>query len=301
MSDEQPIDRNEFRQLCNRIHSFIDEQGFFIRATHGHRWLDSLCLAFISKALSVSRGVISLVEADLEEEAFGFMRTLLEMALNLRYITNGRTPDVRAKRFIHFQSKIKMEWGRRGMKHFHWTPEEARDLRNYKNFVKWEKKFPRQSWYQTKKNGAWTGTLALEPDRYEKVPLVNEHGKIVFNKRGKPKMVPATWAFDYFWIYFWTSSFVHVNVDSLSNHAAVPGIPFKVYAKGCKRKGYLPADFGDQALFSTLVYLRAILIFAYRGLNSAPPENLLAALQEIVERSAGEEAVRRSRVQAGLI
>ena len=86
----------------------------------------------------------------------------------------------------------------------------------------------------------------------------------------------------------------------LSNHAAVPGIPFKVYAKGCKRKGYLPADFGDQALFSTLVYLRAILIFAYRGLNSAPPENLLAALQEIVERSAGEEAVRRSRVQAGL-
>jgi hypothetical protein len=141
----------------------------------------------------------------------------------------------------------------------------------------------------------------LEPDRYEKVPLVNEHGKIVFNKRGKPKMVPATWAFDYFWIYFWTSSFVHVNVDSLSNHAAVPGIPFKVYAKGCKRKGYLPADFGDQALFSTLVYLRAILIFAYRGLNSAPPENLLAALQEIVERSAGEEAVRRSRVQAGLI
>jgi hypothetical protein len=108
MTEGRPINRTELRQAVDRIHEFIDSQSFFIRDVSGYRWLDSLCLAFISKALAVSRGIICLTDANLGEEAFGLMRTLLEMALTLRYITNGRSPELRAKRFIHFQSKIKM-------------------------------------------------------------------------------------------------------------------------------------------------------------------------------------------------
>ena len=152
----------------------------------------------MSKAISISRAVICLTEAALDEEAFGFVRTLLEMALNLRYITNGRSPEVRARRFIQFESKIKMEWRRRGITHFHWSKKERRDrLPSYERFVRLEKKYPRQGWYQTKRNRAWTGTLALEPDRHEKVAVRDEKGNFVLNKSGKTKLVQATWAFDY--------------------------------------------------------------------------------------------------------
>ncbi len=192
----------------------------------------------MSKAISISRGVICLTEAAFDEEAFGFVRTLLEMALNLRYITNGRSPEVRARRFIHFESKIKMEWRRRGITHFYWSKKESRDrLPSYERFVRLEKKYPRQGWYQTKRNRAWTGTLALEPDRHEKVAVRDEKGNFVLNKSGKTKLVQATWTFDYSWIYFWTSSFVHVDVQGVSNHAALHRVPFRVYQDGSVRMG----------------------------------------------------------------
>jgi hypothetical protein len=297
MGEGQPVNKAKLKRTISRVHKFIDQQGLYIRNTPGARWLDSLCLAFVSKALAVSRGVVCLVEADLGDEAFGLLRTLLEMTLTLRYITNGRTRELRAKRFIEFQSKIKMEWKRRGIVHFHWTPKDARSgMPHYERFVRLEKKYPRQSWYQTKKNRAWTGTLALEPDRIERVTLKDSKGRVVLDKRGKPKLVPATWAFDYFWIYFWTSSFVHVNVDCLSKHAAVPYVPFKIYNQQGQPQPVGVMNYGDQALFSTAVYLRAILIFAYRGLNSSPPENLLSSLQQIVEAAAGDEAVARAKI-----
>jgi Family of unknown function (DUF5677) len=296
LNEGQPVNKAKLKATITRIHKFIGEQCFYIRDTPGTRWLDSLCLAFISKAVSVSNAVIVLVEADLGDEAFGLLRTLLEMVLNLRYIINARTPELRAKRFIEFQSKIKMEWKRRGIEHFQWTPKNARSgMPHYEKFVRLEKKYPRQSWYQTRKNKAGTRTLALEPDKVEKVVLKDNKGRVVLDKRGKPKLVPATWAFDYFWIYFWTSSFVHVNVDCLSKHAAVPYVPFTIYTQSGKPQLAGVTNLGDQALFSVAVYLRAILIFAYRGLNSSPPENLLHSLQRIVETAAGDEAVARAK------
>src|SRR5260370_41499719 len=140
----------------------------------------------MSIAISISRGVICLTEAALDEEAFGFVRTLLEMALNLRYITNGRSPEVRARRFIHFESKIKMEWRRRGITHFYWSKKESRDrLPSYGRVVRLEKKYPRQGWDQTKRNRASTGPLALEPERPAKVPVREAQGDLALNKRGK--------------------------------------------------------------------------------------------------------------------
>jgi hypothetical protein len=53
---------------------------------------------------------------------------LLELALNLRYITNGRNPEARAKRFVHFVAKIKMEWGKKAIEYFAFPPSSVRIL-----------------------------------------------------------------------------------------------------------------------------------------------------------------------------
>jgi Phenazine biosynthesis protein A/B len=59
-------------------------------------------LTLLSKSLALARSTVWLVRGGFDEEAFGLSHSLLELAMTMRYITNGRNPEVRAKRFVHF-------------------------------------------------------------------------------------------------------------------------------------------------------------------------------------------------------
>jgi hypothetical protein len=54
----------------------------------GYVFLDRVVLAHVSKALNVAQGINALIDAAFPEEAFGLSRTMVEIALNLRFITN---------------------------------------------------------------------------------------------------------------------------------------------------------------------------------------------------------------------
>ena len=275
-------------RILNKIHGYLDSQWFHPRK---RAYLDATILTLLSKSLALARSTTCLVQNGFPEEAFASSRTLLELALNLRYITNGRNPELRAKRFVHFVAKIKMEWGRRAVEHSVVSATSVRkDMASYKEYQRMERKFPRQGWLQASKRhskGIWT--MAMEPDRFEKVPIMDKAGKPVLNKRGKPKGKPLTWAFDYQVVYFWASQFVHVTIDSLDNHAALPLRPFRVYTPG-SRPPYRKVDLGEMTLFNVTVYMHRILLAGLRGIGHSYPDQLskpiVALMESFLEKSS---------------
>ena len=266
--------------LLNKVHSYIDAQRFYPRE---RTYLDATVLMLLSKSLALARSTTCLVRNGFNEEAFASSRILLELALNLRYITNGRSPELRAKRFVHFVAKIKMEWGRKAVEHFAFPPGALRTgMPSYKDFQSLERKFPKQSWTQASNKhskGIWT--MAMEPDRFEKMPMLDRAGKPVLDKRGKPRFRPLNWEKDYKVIYFWTSQYVHVTIDSLDNHTALPGKPFRVFTQGT-RPPLRRTDFGDMALFNTTLYIHRILLAGFRALGHPYPDELSRPIMAFV-------------------
>ncbi|HKV80228.1 MAG TPA: DUF5677 domain-containing protein [Candidatus Sulfotelmatobacter sp.] len=280
-SKESQTSLRRLNKVLNKIHGYLDAQWFHPRQ---RTYLDVVVLTFLSKSIALARSTCCLVQHGFDEEAFASSRTLLELALNLRYITNGRNPEVRARRFVHFVAKIKMEWGRKAVEHFAFPVSTVRKgMPSYKAFQGIERKFPKQGWLQASRKhskGIWT--MAMEPDRFEKQPLLDRSGKPVLNKHGKPTFKPFTWAFDYKVIYFWTSQFVHVTIDSLDNHSPMPNRPFNVYSQG-SRPPVKKTDLGDMALFNTIVYMHRILLAGFRAIGHSYPDKLSKPITALME------------------
>jgi len=269
------------KRVLATIGHYLDDQHFYPREG---AYLDATVLTLLSKSLALSRSTVCLVQNGFGEEAFATSRILLELALNLRYITNGRTPEARAKRFVHFVAKIKLEWGARAVQHFAWTQKSVRQQSPlYKEFQTLKRKYPKQSWLQASRKhskGIWT--MAIEPDKFEKVAVLDAKGKPVINKQGKPVMKPFTWEFDYRIIYFWTSQFVHVTIDSLDNHTAAPGKRFKVYSPE-NGTPIRRTNLGEMALFNTVITMHKILIAAFRSLGHVYPQHLSGPIEACVK------------------
>ena len=87
--------------------------------------------------------------------------------------------------------------------------------------------------------------MANEPDTYETL-----------------EGVPFKWEFDYDWIYFWTSQYVHGTVVSLDSHAVMPLEPFLMTA--APKRGKHTAGL---AAFNAGIYLNKILVMAFRALG----------------------------------
>jgi hypothetical protein len=265
------------KSVLNRVIRYLDRQWICPRRGS---YLDTTVLTLLSKSLALARSTVCLVQNGFDEEAFASSRTLLELALNLRYITNGANPELRARRYVHFVAKIKMEYGARAIEQLAWTRKTLRETAaSYKEFQVLKRKYPKQGWLQASKKhakGIWT--MAMEPDRVETIGVVDRKGKPVLNKWGKPKMKPFTWEFDYRIIYFWTSQFVHVTIDSLDNHAATPDKTFKVYDPQTGTPVRNP-DIGTTALFNTVITMHKILIAAFRSIGHEFPEELSGPLE----------------------
>lgn len=280
-SRELALKLRQLKRLLARINKNLDELWIFPREGV---YLDAIVLTLVSKSIALSRSTICLVENGFGEEAFATSRILLELALNLRYITNGRTPETRAKRFVHYVAKVKMEWGARAIEHFAWTQKSVREQSPfYKEFQALKRKYPKQSWLQANRKhskGVWT--MAMEPDRFDRVEIVDGKGKPVLNKRGKPRTKPFTWEFDYKIIYFWASQFVHVTIDSLDNHAAAPGKPFKVFNPQTDPPARR-TNLSEMALFNTAITMHKILVATFRSLGQQYPEKLSKRVEACVK------------------
>ncbi len=161
---------------------------------------------------------------------------------------------------------------RRTLKHFStWTkPELRKMMQNYKKMVTLARKYPdKYSWARTRKRQRGSvASMADELDTHEKTD-------------GKP----IKWEFDYDWIYFWTSQYVHATVLSLDSHAWSPPIkewqrfePFKVYMAPYRGK-----HTAGLAVFNTGVYLHKILLTAFRAIGQPYPDELSKPIERLLK------------------
>jgi hypothetical protein len=247
-------DANQVLAEIEKLEKFIDDSEF-LPASRFYR--SNVLLALISKALTVGRAVCALVREGFAGEAFGLSRTLIDIFLNVRYISNKDT-EARAGRYVGYFAKTHEGWTKIIRKHY----PEKRDM-PMPNFH--ERAMEVAQEYKSPHN--WTGLggqakeMALEDDTYE----TDESGH------------PVKQEFDYEVIYWWTSQFVHGTILSLAGHEMEPGGMFRI-------RGRMEAESGrgSDALFNVLMYLSKIFICAFRGMKADQPEELLTEIRELV-------------------
>jgi hypothetical protein len=280
MSQPKTDHKRLLRGTVKKIAVFLNEQRYHPRA---NVVLDRVVLALVSKAVKVAQGVISLIDAGLPEEAFGVSRTLVEIALSLRFITN-RHSERRARRFVHYVGKWKIQMMRRlegltsrdakGVDQPKYTKAQLRKMMpDYKLMLKWAREFPKSPaahWSQARygKNGkkgkaSNARTLALEADGHERV-----------NGAG------VNWQFDYEWVYSWTSQYVHATAACVESHVTEPGQAFLVQIAPHRNR------VGDSAIFNTTLYLYKILRMAFPIIGQPFPSKLSEPLEKLLQQLA---------------
>jgi Family of unknown function (DUF5677) len=72
---------------------------------------DTIALAILSKAFSVARACLLLIESGFEDEAFGLCRSIVECAWSLRYLTQeSEQIEKRTWQYINFLILDKQFW-----------------------------------------------------------------------------------------------------------------------------------------------------------------------------------------------
>ena len=279
MPKVQPEHKRQLKRAVRKVASFLNEQRYYPR---GNVLLDRVVLALVSKAVKVAQGVICLIDAKLPEEGFGLSRTLVEIALSLRFITN-RHSERRARRFVRYVGKWKVQMMRRleglstrddkGQPRLKYTPKELKSMMpDYKLMLKWARAYPTSPgahWSQArygkkgKKGKAGNArTLAEEADGHEKV-----NGARV------------NWRFDYEWVYSWTSQYVHATAACLDSHVVEPRQAFVVQIAP-ERAQVMETS----AVFNTALYLDKILRMAFRAIGQPVPTKVFEPLEELLLR-----------------
>jgi hypothetical protein len=91
--------------IIENLEKFINELEI-IPATR--YFTSKVLLSLLSKSLTCGRAVCALVDAGFDGEAFGLSRTLVEIFLNVRHITNADT-EARAKKYAQYTAKTQQE------------------------------------------------------------------------------------------------------------------------------------------------------------------------------------------------
>jgi hypothetical protein len=208
---------------------------------------NAVLLGLTSKALTVGRAVCLLVEEGFLTEAFGLSRTMVEIYFCVRYIGN-KDSESRATTYVEYQARVQQEWSSLAAKYYPTHPAASFVLDRH--ILETAKKFPHK--------GSWTGRggqakmMALEEDTREPA----EDGD-------------DTLGFDYDFVYFWTSHFVHATVAGLEGHGSTPGEPFRVRPQRSQVQRY-----ARLSLMNVVASLLKIFVSAFRAMNEEQPEEV---------------------------
>lgn len=241
------------RQLLKSITKFVDSSDVYPRG-HGI-YLDAVVLALVSKSIRVGDATCLLVENGFPDEAFGLSRTIMEIALSARHISNAESFS-RSANFVKYYAKDHAEWTRLVAKYqplakpdFHPDHEKMLEIaKRFKDPHKWSGKTVRE--------------LALEEDTFELDPATGK---------------PLNWEYDYEIVYKWTSHFVHGTVVSTDEHASGPSVPFRV------RGGQQNIEKGGMALFNVALYVYRTLLAAFRSLSYEISKEIVDEVQLVLK------------------
>jgi hypothetical protein len=251
------------KALIDKAQHALEAKAFYHRET---LHLDIVLLVLISKAIRVSQATCTLVEAGFCEEAFGLSRTLVDIFLTIRYISNKDSLD-RAEKFVKFWSKDYTEWIKLIGKYYSktsFTPPP-----HHEEMIQLAQGYP--SPHKWTGLGDQTRQMAAEPSAFESSPTGG----------------PVTALFDYEAIFKWTSHFVHPTVaaGALDSHWVELGNPFTVHSN----RNY-GEKFGPLALFNVVTFLAKIFLCGFRGLKSEMPQELSEEWDKLIRSFVPSDA-----------
>jgi hypothetical protein len=228
-------DLQSVRNLLASATKYLNELELYPRGRGV--FLDATVLAILSKNIRVGEAICLLVGHDFHSEAFALSRTMLELALFARYISNADSYK-RSETFVKYFAKDHEAWTKIISKYYpgavpNYSPKHLEMLETAKQF-----KDP-HNW-----SGKRLRDLAMEDDTFETLPDGS----------------PFRWEFDYEVMYKLSSHYVHGTIIAIDEHATGPRQPFRVKSGPTVKKG-------DLALFNLVLYLHRSLIAAFRSIN----------------------------------
>jgi uncharacterized protein DUF5677 len=250
---------SEVLQIIGKLEHFINGSEY-MPATRFYR--SKVLLALISKALTTGRAVCTLVDAGFAGEAFGLSRTLAEIFFYVRYISNKDTEE-RARQYAEHFGKVQEELLRVARKHYPDKPLPQLD----KKLLELAKKYKNpHSWTDLRGQAK---IMAFEADAYEMDSAGN----------------PIKQDFDYEYIYWQTSQYVHATILSLVGHGVESEESFHI-------RQNIEDEIGrsHEALYNVLVFIPKIFVCAFRALRDEQPSEILQEAMELL-RSCGPEAL----------
>ncbi|MBA3915247.1 MAG: hypothetical protein H0X25_15635 [Acidobacteriales bacterium] len=200
-------------------------------------------LGLYSKAITVVEAILVLLDADFTDEAFGMLRTLIDIYFTLRFITNKDT-EARAKLYYNFFAKAHTE--RQKLVPAYWpgklpknTPRLLQLAMPYTHPHRW--------------SGKPMKDLALEPDAVE------------VDQSGNPFVPKAS----YEWMFALTSHYVHPSIVALDNHLVLrPGHDNFVVRPGHGR------TLSNITAYFAAIHLYFVILSFYRCMGDAVPRRL---------------------------
>ena len=228
------------RSLLTFATNHLNEAGIYARGRGVY--VDAVMLAILSKIIRVGNAICLLIENDFHSEAFGMSRTVLELSLFARYISNKDSFE-RSAAYGRFFAKDHQQWTKliekyypAAVPNFHPQHDEMLNIaKQFKDPHRW--------------SGQSVRDLAVEEDTFETLP----------------GGAPFLWEFDYEIVYKWTSHYVHGTVVAVDEHATGPREQFKV-------KGGPNVGKADMALFNVALYLFRAFVAMFRALNYDMPQ-----------------------------
>lgn len=221
---------------------------------------DIVALAMLSKAFAVSKACLKLLSSDHSDEAYGLVRSLVESAANLRYLTSDSSQqDRRARDFVKYAMADKAYW-------YHYALEITKDEKKKAELKAYAKqygispntKLARQHWSGKGSGFVWLVTL-------EDHPL---DGAVDVGHRRKAHAID----------YHQTSGFVHCGLQAIDSYYVDDGVPFRVSYSSGHRETH------QSTLFIILIYTHSAIGYVLHGLNIDRPSKLNGLFKRTLDR-----------------
>lgn len=220
---------------------------------------DTVALAILSKAFSVARACLLLIEGAFEDEAFALCRSVVECAWTLRYLTqDSGNIEKRTLKYVNYVILDKQFWMYHALRTF--KDEELKaDVRAHAKELDLHED-------PTEVEGHWSGQSGFgwfinQSEHPLDGPTPNELTKAV----------------DYAVDYHQTSSYVHCYAPAVENFVPDEGKPFKV--KLADGQGGEP---GQSVLYILVRYVHACAAYTFFGMGLERPQRLNELFSEMI-------------------
>ncbi len=233
---------------------------------------DSIGLATLSKAFALARACLALLDAGFPDEACGLSRSLVECAVNLRYLTQDPTfRETRATEFTQYAVAEKCYWVDNALQQFQGRAEEH-EIRDYARGMGVEPDPKAASRHWSGENGfVWKA-------------IADDHP--LDGATNTKRLRKAAFAVD----YHQTSGFVHCSEPALANYVPQPGLPFRISPSSEEFFGT-----GQKVLFTVVIYLHSAVAYVLCGLGIPRPTNLNDGFAETLQFIASNNVAAESK------